>query len=162
MPKPQNGQKINRIPVHCLQLYGKHWVSFLKKVLFLSFLNEILIRLDHCASSRWCTQLHLLDWLFPYRFSISFLYINSTIIGWKLNMKYSRFSLLKMKLRNMMFELFYIILPYTRSILGQFVLSDPTVVVNLFSKQMPCSAQLRCALAEQEYHYKRVTKNILS
>ena len=54
----------------------------------------------------------------------------------------------------------------TVNVLGQYVLSDPSVVVHLFSKRAPraCTAQrlpARCVVAEQMYHYIRDAKSLL-
>ena len=54
----------------------------------------------------------------------------------------------------------------TVNVFGQFVLSDPCVVVHLFSKRAPraCTARpflAQCVLAEQMYHLIRDAKSLL-
>ena len=50
----------------------------------------------------------------------------------------------------------------TVNVLGQYVLSNPYVVVHLFSKcALRAAFAAPCVLAEQVYHYIRVAKNIL-
>ena len=53
------------------------------------------------------------------------------------------------------------VLVYMRdhSILGQYVLSDPYVVVHLFSPASSTQCTLLCVLAKQVYHNIRVTNN---